>query len=136
MDALFLKACCFIPLHASSHFKSWKTWPRPCLLAEVYHWPNFLRHYLILFWATLSSFNVKTYFNWWHSTSQYDCLQSCFNKVWRLLVARGVGAPNFFIHILWCHNYIRLKFRSYECNIWGSLKQYLFLFWNLKTFNF
>jgi hypothetical protein len=36
--------------------------------------------------------------------------------------ARGDGSPKFFIHTLWCHNYMRLKFQSYDFNIRGSIK--------------
>ncbi len=28
--------------------------------------------------------------------------------------ARGDRSPNFFIHTLWCRNYMRLKFHSYD----------------------
>jgi hypothetical protein len=50
--------------------------------------------------------------------------------------ARKGGSPKFFIHTLWCYNYMRLKFHSYEFNIWGSLKQYLFPFLKTKIFLF
>ncbi len=51
--------------------------------------------------------------------------QSCLNKVGIYLFANkawGGGTPKILIDILWCQNFMRLKFQSYEFYIWGLLK--------------
>ena len=51
--------------------------------------------------------------------------QSSYYKVGHLLACKQIkrgGSPKFFIRTLWCHNYMRLKFRSYKFDIWGALK--------------
>ncbi len=49
---------------------------------------------------------------------------------------RGAGSPKIFIHTLWCHNYMRLKFHSCEFDKWGSLKAVFIHFLKNKNISF